>query len=752
MDLFERAAGKRPGHAADETIQGTIERVVFSGGGGDFTVVRLKVAGQIEPVTAVGTLLGLPVGAHVRANGYYEENPRFGRQFRIVAYTELSPQTLDGIKRYLGAGLIKGIGPEFAARIVGRFGDKTLEILDARPERIREVPGIGQSRAEAIKKAWATQRGQREVMVFLQGYGVSPALAARIYKRYGMQAIQRVRDNPYRLAFDVWGIGFLSADRLAASLGIGKETDMRIEAGVRHVLQEAGGQGHVYLARERLTQEASLRLEVDAALVAPAIDRLARQGEVAVEHVEDEGVGEAVYETGLLRAELATAAGLLRLLRAPCKPLPLDPAQAIATYEKEAQIALAPRQAEAVRRALVEPLLVITGGPGVGKTTIVRGIVASFLRCHLRVALAAPTGRAAKRLQEATGQPAATLHRLLEWRPAEGMFGRNADRPLDADLLVVDEASMVDIRLCADLVAALASGTRLLLVGDQDQLPSVGPGMVLRDAIASGTIPVVRLDEIFRQAAQSLIVTNAHRIHNGEPPELGESPPEGPLADKRDFFFIEEENPAQAAQLIRDLVVTRLPRRYGYSPSDIQVLTPMHRGELGAMNLNHLLQEALSAGGEELQSGSRLYRVGDRVMQLRNDYDKDVFNGDVGQVVRVAREEREVVVRFDERDVSFASDELDELALAYAATVHKSQGSEYAAVVIPIHTQHFVMLQRSLLYTAVTRGKKLVVLVGTRKALGIAVRNAEVALRCTRLRNRLAKDKAGETAEDRAEE
>jgi exodeoxyribonuclease V alpha subunit len=509
-------------------------------------------------------------------------------------------------------------------------------------------------------------------------------------------------------------------------------------------LQEAASQGHVFLARERLTQEASARLEVDETLVAPAIDRLARQGEIAVEHVEDEGGGEAVYETSLLRAELAAAAGLWRLLRAPCKPLPLDPAQAIASYEKEAKIALAPRQAEAIRRALVEPLLVITGGPGVGKTTIVRGIVASFLRCHLRVALAAPTGRAAKRLQEATGQPAATLHRLLEWRPAEGMFGRNAGRPLDADLLVVDEASMVDIRLCADLVAALASGTRLLLVGDQDQLPSVGPGMVLRDAIASGTVPVVRLDEIFRQAAESLIVTNAHRIHNGEPPELGESPAEGPQADKRDFFFIEEENPAQAAQLIRDLVVTRLPRRYGYSPFDIQVLTPMHRGELGAMNLNQLLQEALSAGGEELQSGNRLYRVGDRVMQLRNNYDKDVFNGDVGQVVRIAREEREVVVRFDERDVSFASDELDELALAYAATVHKSQGSEYAAVVIPIHTQHYVMLQRSLLYTAVTRGKKLVVLVGTRKALGIAVRNAEVALRCTRLRHRLAKGKAKE--------
>ncbi len=736
MDLFERSAGKRPGNAVDETLEGTLERIVFSGGSGEFTVARLKVAGQAEPVTAVGTLLGLPVGANLRATGYFENNPRFGRQFRIVSYTELSPQTLDGIKRYLGAGLIKGIGPEFASRIVARFGVRTLEILDAQPERIRDVPGIGRTRAEAIKKAWAAQRGQREVMVFLQGYGVSPALAARIYKRYGVAAVERVRENPYRLAFDVWGIGFLSADKLAASLGIGKETDMRIEAGVRHVLEEAGSQGHVYLPREKLAQDASLRLEVDVTLVEPAIDRLARRGEIAIEHA---GEHVAVYETGLLRAERSAAEGLGRILRAKCKVLPIEPDQAIARYEKEANISLAPRQAEAIRRALVEPLLVITGGPGVGKTTIVRGIVSTFLRCNLRVALAAPTGRAAKRLQEATGQPAATLHRLLEWRPSEGMFGRNRDRPLDADLLVVDEASMIDIRLCADVVAALADGTRLLLVGDQDQLPSVGPGMVLRDAIASGAVPVVRLDEIFRQAAQSLIVTNAHRIHAGEMPEIDGTPAAGPLKDTRDFFFLEKDDPALAAQTIRDLVVTRLPGYYGFSPFDIQVLTPMHKGDLGAMNLNQMLQEALSAGAEQLQSGSRIFRAGDRVMQLRNNYDKDVFNGDVGRVMRVAREAGELVVSFDEREVAYASDELDELALAYAATVHKSQGSEYAAVVIPIHTQHFVMLQRSLLYTAVTRGKKLVVLVGTRKALGIAVRNAEVAMRCTRLKERLAK-------------
>jgi exodeoxyribonuclease V alpha subunit len=734
MDLFERSASQRPAPDADEALEGTLERIVFSRDG-EFTVARLKVEGRREPVTVVGNLLGLPAGARLRAQGRYEDNPRFGRQFRIAAFTELAPETLAGIERYLGAGLIKGIGPELAARIVGRFGAKTLQVLDERPERIREVPGIGALRARTIQKAWQAQRSQREAMVFLQGYGVSPALATRICKRYGAETILRVRENPYRLAFDVWGIGFLSADRLAGSLGIGKEADVRVEAGVRHVLEEAGGQGHVYVTRARLEVEASQALGVDPALVSPAIDRLARRGDVAIEQGED---GEAVYETSLLRAERAAAAGLRRLLHARCQPLPVDAERAIAGYEKAAGIALAPRQVEAIRRAFVEPLLVITGGPGVGKTTIVRGIVSAFLRCKLRVALAAPTGRAAKRLQEATGHPAATLHRLLEWRPAEGRFGRNLARPLEADVLIVDEASMIDIRLCADLLAALADGTRLLLVGDQDQLPSVGPGMVLRDVIAAGVLPVVRLDEIFRQAAQSLIVRNAHRIHDGELPELGEPPATGPAADTRDFFFLKAEDPLAAAHTIRDLVVRRLPDRYGFSPRDIQVLCPMHRGELGATHLNQLLQDALSEGAEELPGGGRRFRVGDRVMQLRNDYDKDVYNGDVGYVVRIARAARELAVGFDEREVSYASEDLDQLGLAYAATIHKSQGSEYPAVVIPLHTQHFVMLARSLLYTAVTRGKRLVVLVGTAKALGIAVRNAKVAMRCTRLGQRLA--------------
>jgi exodeoxyribonuclease V alpha subunit len=738
MDLFERAAGRkaapREEPAREQTVEGTVERIVFAGRDGEFTVARLRVEGATELLTVVGSLLGVPVGARLRLRGHPERNPRFGDQFRVTSYTEVAPETVEGIKRYLGSGLIKGIGPEFAGRIVARFGIRTLEILDAEPFRIGEVPGIGPVRAQSIMKTWAAQREVRKVMVFLQGYGVSPAFAARIYKRYGAAAIAKVRENPFRLAFDVWGIGFVSADRLAGALGIGKDSDVRVDAGVRHTLEEAAGSGHVYVPRQRLVEQAAALLEVDVTLTEAAVDRLARSGEIAIEATTD---GEAVFESSLFAAESAAAAGLARLLAAEQAAVAVDVDRALAWYEAQAGIALARQQAEAIRRAIAEPVVVVTGGPGVGKTTIVRGIVSILSRKGLRVQLAAPTGRAAKRLTEATGQPASTLHRLLEWKPAEGAFARNVARPIDADLLVVDEASMIDVRLAADLFAALATGTRLVLVGDVDQLPSVGPGTVLSDVIASGRVPTVRLTEIFRQAAQSLIVTNAHRIHDGELPDLGAPPAEGKAADTRDFFFVEEPDPARAAATIRDLVTTRLPKRYGLSPHDIQVLTPMHRGELGAGNLNALIQEALTPGAAELRRGLRMFRVGDRVMQMRNNYDLDVFNGDVGRIERLDLEAGELIVRFEDREVLYDVEDADELALAYACTVHKSQGSEYPAIVVPVHTQHFVMLQRNLLYTAVTRGRRLVVLVGTKKALGLAVRNADVAARATRLAARL---------------
>ncbi|HXJ19953.1 MAG TPA: ATP-dependent RecD-like DNA helicase [Polyangia bacterium] len=739
VDLFDRAATARAGQ--DETLAGTVERVVFSGGDGTFTVARLKLdqnggnAGGI--VTIVGSLFGVPEGAALRVTGRYETSSRFGEQFRIARYTEVAPATIEGLRRYLGSGLIKGIGPELAGRIVDRFGIETLEVLDRDPSRIGEVPGIGRARARAVREAWAAQRQIREVMVFLQGYGVSPAFAARIYKRYGAAAIARVRENPYRLAFDVWGIGFRSADKLAAALGVAPDAPARLEAGVRQVLDDEASSGHLFVPRRALAAKAAALLEQDEMQVDDAIDRLARAGEVAVDaSVVDDPADPAVYEISLYRAEAALAAGVQRLAQAPAPRAVADADAAIAGYERAAGIALARQQAEAVRMAIGAKVAVVTGGPGVGKTTIVRGIVSILRKQGLTVALAAPTGRAAKRLSDATGAPASTLHRLLEWRPATGTFGRNAQTPLDCDALIVDEASMLDVRLGADLVAALPARARLVLVGDVDQLPSVGPGAVLADVIASGIAPTVRLTEIFRQAAESLIVVNAHRIQQGELPELGAAPvARDRNADTRDFFFLEEDDAVAAAELIRDLVAVRLPRRYGLSPHDVQVLAPMHRGDLGAGNLNRLLQEALTPGAPEIARGQRILRAGDKVMQIRNDYDKEVWNGDSGLVTEVGGDG--VVVRFEDRQISYTADELDALVLAYAATVHKSQGSEYPAVVVPVHTQHFVMLQRNLLYTAVTRGKRLVVLVGTRKALGLAVRNGDVAARASGLRARL---------------
>jgi exodeoxyribonuclease V alpha subunit len=740
VDLFDRRTPRAsPAAAAEETLQGTIEKVVYSGGDGAFTVARLKVDQRPEPLTVVGSLVGVPAGAVLRVSGRFETTTRFGEQFRVSRYTEVAPQTVDGLRRYLGSGLIKGIGPEFAGRIVERFGIETLEILDRDPGRISEVPGIGPTRARAIRSAWSAQREVRKVMVFLQGYGVSPAFAARIYKRYGAAAVARVRENPYRLAFDVWGIGFLSADKLAAALGIAPDAPARAEAGVRHVLDDEAGNGHVFVPRARLVEKAAVLLEQPADAVEAALDRLARAGEIAIDASVTADADAAVYTVDLYRAETALAAGLRRLLAAPAPPVEIDAARALAWYEGQAGISLARQQAEAVRAALAAKVAVITGGPGVGKTTIVRGIVSILARKNVAVALAAPTGRAAKRLADATGQPASTLHRLLEWRPAEAGFGRNAARPLDADVVIVDEASMLDVRLAADLMGALRGSARLILVGDVDQLPSVGPGTVLADVIASGVVPTVRLTEIFRQAARSLIVVNAHRIHDGDLPELAAAPaPDRADDDPRDFFFLEENDPARAALVIRDLVAVRLPRRYGFSPQDIQVLSPMHRGELGAGNLNQLLQASLTSGAASIQRGARTLRAGDKVMQIRNDYDKEVWNGDSGVIEHLDAEA--LRVRFDDRTVEYGLDELDALVLAYAATVHKSQGSEYTAVVIPVHTQHYVMLQRNLLYTAVTRGKRLVVLVGSRKALGIAVRNADVAARCSGLAPRLRRD------------
>lgn len=738
MDLFERAAGKtgpagaRDGAGPERVVEGTVERIVYTARDGAFTVARLQPPDGGELCTVVGALPGVPVGARLRVRGHDVDDARFGKQLRLTGYVELAPETLEGMRRYLGSGLIKGVGKELARRIVERFGEHTLDVLEREPYRIAEVPGIGRGRADAIRKAWLDQKGVREVMVFLQGHGISPAFAARIYKRYGQAAIARVRENPYRLAFDVWGIGFLSADRLASTLGIARDAPVRIEAGVHHALTEAGGQGHVFLPRQELHAQAAARLEVDPALCAPAVDRLAQAGQIAIEH--EPGLGEIVYPTDLYRAERVVAERLAAL-QASAAPGPERAAldAALARFERQADITLASSQRAAVAQALSSAVAVITGGPGVGKTTIVRAIVEIARQGGLAVALGAPTGRAAKRLTESTGQPAVTLHRLLEWRPAEAGFGRNAERPLEADLVIVDEASMLDVRLAADLLVALAPGTRLVLVGDVDQLPSVGPGSVLASIIAAGVVPTVRLTEIFRQASGSLIVQNAHRINAGSLPELLPAPAGG--ADTRDFFFLEEDDPARAAAVVTELVTARLPRRYGLSAHDVQVLVPMRRGELGASKLNQLIADKLTAGAPALARGERCFRLGDRVMQLRNDYDREVWNGDIGAVTAVR--EDGLTVTIEGRAVDYDSDELDQLTLAYAVTVHKSQGSEFPAVVAPIATQHFVMLQRNLLYTAVTRGKRLVVLVGSRRALALAVGKADAQRRYTLLDERL---------------
>jgi len=744
------AVGPGAGPAEGEiAVEGVVDQVTYTSEDGVFSVVRLAVDDAPTTVTIVGALPGIPKGARLRAWGQYETNPRFGKQLKVAGFTEMAPQTLEGIRRYLGSGLIKGIGKEFAGRIVDRFGLRTFEVFEKEPARIADVPGIGRQRALAIKSAWQEQKGVREVMVFLQGHGVSAAFAGRIFKRYGKSAISLVRENPYRLAFDVWGVGFLSADRLARELGIGPQSPERIEAGVRHELSEAASRGHVYVPRQKLEADVAQKLSVPLDRTHPAIDSLAREGVVTIvsgpsaDAQSEPGssqTGELVFESALYRAEQAVAQSVARLKRtASLVPLKLDVQKAARAYESQSHVQLADAQRLALTTGLKEAVSVVTGGPGVGKTTVVRGLVHIAERAHLKVALAAPTGRAAQRMQEATGHAASTVHRLLEWRPREGAFGRNSEAPLDADLIVVDEVSMLDVRLAADLLNAVATGTRLILVGDSDQLPSVGPGRVLADIIASGVVATVQLTEIFRQAASSLIVTNAHRINAGQLPALG-AVPTGQQEDNRDFFFLEQDDATQAAELIRDLVVSRLPKRYGFQPSEIQVLAPMHRGELGAGNLNLLLQEALTAGAPAVRRGARIYRLADRVMQMRNNYDKEVFNGDVGRVVDVA--ESALTVAFENREIIYESDEIDELSLCYAATVHKSQGSEYPAVVLPIHAQHFVMLKRNLLYTALTRGKRLVVLVGMRKALTMAVRNADAQVRQTQLASILAQSVA----------
>jgi exodeoxyribonuclease V alpha subunit len=730
-----------------ETLSGVIERVTFHNPENGFAVLRVGVKGKRGLVTVVGQLASAVAGEYLEAAGAWVQDRDHGLQFKADELRTTPPQTRAGIEKYLGSGLIKGIGPHFAKKIVDVFGERTLSMLDESPAFLQEVRGIGPRRIQRIRESWQQQKAVHGIMVFLQSHGVGSGRAVRIYKQYGDQAIDIVRANPYRLAADIWGVGFKNADQLAGKLGIARDSPLRARAALGFVLKELSNEGHCGFPEAGVIAKTIALTGIAEEIVIAAVASEIAGGEL-VRDLEpgSDGAEAWLYLKPLFLAETGVARAL-RELSAGVHPLPtVDMETALCWAQKKIGLELADSQREAIRLAAHHKALVITGGPGVGKTTIVRAILEIFAAKKLRCELCAPTGRAAKRLTETTGRPARTIHRLLEVDPGRGGFKRDRQNPLDLDLLIVDEASMVDVVLMNQLLRAVPPWACLVLVGDVDQLPSVGPGTVLADIIASRAVAVARLTEIFRQAGQSRIVRAAHRVNSGELPET--TPPE----ELGDFYFVEASTPPAILERIIGLVRDRIPARFGLDPfQDIQVLTPMNRTELGARNLNARLQEVLNPGQphggdseaergkteEEVQRFGWTFRVGDKVLQTVNDYQKDVFNGDVGRVEAIDEEEHEVTVSYDGKGVVYDFGELDELALAYCLTIHKSQGSEYPAVVIPLHTQHYLMLQRNLLYTGITRGKNLVVLVGSKKALALAVQRQDTARRCTALSRRL---------------
>jgi exodeoxyribonuclease V alpha subunit len=716
----------------EDGLAGLIERVTFHNEETGFAVLRVKVKGRRELATVVGSLATVSAGEWITAQGRWVRDSEHGLQLNATFLECTPPTSREGIEKYLCSGMIKGIGPVYAKKMVGKFGEEVLTVIEKSSAQLEEISGIGPERRRRIKEAWKEQRAIREIMVFLHSNGVSTSRAVRIFKTYGEQAIETVRANPYALAKDISGIGFKTADQIAEKIGIPKDSIIRARAGISHCLLEATNSGHCALPKEMLLDAAKGLLLVDESLIREALDRLLVNRELVEEQIGEHAL---VFLPALRATEIGIAAKIHAMCSMPSTHPAIDIGKAIEWCEKKTGTELAASQKEAIKKACESRVLIITGGPGVGKTTLINSLLLIFRAKKIKCLLCAPTGRAAKRLGDATGLEAKTIHRLLEFQPSSGGFTRNEERPLDCDLLVVDETSMVDVQLMHKLLKAVPANAHLILVGDVDQLPSVGPGMVLANLIESGVVPIVRLTEIFRQAAKSHIITNAHRINEGRMPEFGDKTQES------DFYFVEREEPEAIQSTLIRLVKERIPAKWGFDPiSDVQVLCPMNRGSLGAREMNLQLQNALNPQRPDEPRVERFgwqFRIRDKVIQTENNYDKEVFNGDIGRIKAINPDEREVAIQFESREVIYDFGELDEVSLAYAISIHKSQGSEFPVVIVPVAMQHYMLLQRNLIYTAITRGKKMVVLIGQKKALGLAVRNNRTGERFSGLLERL---------------
>ncbi len=719
-------------------LDGQIERITYSNKENGFTIARVKVQGTPSLVTVVGNMIDPMPGEILKMKGEWRNHPAYGEQFRIIEYKTSVPVSIQGICKYLGSGLIKGIGPIMAERITASFGEKTLNILEENIERLTEVDGIGLKRLQIISNAWNDQKEIRDVMLFLQSHGVSSGYATKIYKRYGQSSVTVVKKNPYRLATDIYGIGFVVADQIAKKMGFDKNSPLRAEAGILYVLQKLSDNGHVFYPYRLLLEKCFEILKIDAGIISNMMEVMASEKRVVIETLNEDidknkGERKAVYLPGYHERETEIAATIRKILNTSGIIRKIDTEKAVQWVQDRLKINLAEEQLRAIIACLNNKVAIITGGPGTGKTTIIGAILEIVSKLNVKILLAAPTGRAAKRMFEATGRESKTIHRMLDYSIKIGGFQKNEKNPLDCGLIIIDEASMIDVNLMHYLLKAIPLTANLVLVGDVNQLPSVGPGNVLRDIIKSNIISVIHLKKIFRQAKKSLIVYNAHRINTGKLPQY-KTCSDG----LDDFYFIEQEEPEEVLRIMLELIKDRVPKRFGLDPfDDIQVLTPMHKGVAGSEHLNMELQKTLNGGKEGLIRGEKRFQVKDKVMQIKNNYDKDVFNGDLGRISAINTETQSVVISFDRRDVVYDFSELDEIVLAYAISIHKSQGSEYPAVIIPLLTQHFILLQRNLIYTGMTRGKKLVILVGSTKALSIAVRNNKMEHRYTYLHQRL---------------